>query len=220
MIKKLVITSAFLCLGIVSTFAQQKFRFSFVASPQIGWMKSSDSTVDESKARFGFSFGIESDIFLEPEHRYSIVTGVLLSSMGTKQSYTEDKTIQGVVVSKGEEVKLGYKYLEIPLAIKLRSSQRHRSIFYAQFGLTNWLNIGSSVNTKDKTLNGKNIKDDLSFYNLGYNVGGGFEYDLGGKNALNIGIIYQNGFTDTTTKDAFITDASLRNVRLNLAFIF
>ncbi|MDC1106642.1 outer membrane beta-barrel protein [Prolixibacteraceae bacterium] len=218
--KKIVITTVFLFLGIVSTFAQQKFRFSFVASPQLGWMKTSDPTVDETKARIGFSFGIESDIFMDSEQRYSFVTGILLSTMGSNEKYTEEKTVEGVVIPTGTEVKLGYKYLEIPLALKLRSGQRHRTVFYAQFGLTNWINIGSNIQTEDKTLNGKNFKDELNLYNIGYNVGGGFEYDLGGRNALNIGVVYQNGFTDATPNDSFITDATLRNLRLKLAFIF
>lgn len=220
MIKKTLLTTVFLCLMVISLSAQQKFRFSFVAAPQIGWLNSSDHSIEENKARFGFSFGIEGDIFLDQENRYSLLTGIQLSSMGTKQIYTEDKTINDEVVAKGEQVKLEYKYLEVPLSIRLRSGQRHRSIFYAQFGLTNWINIGSGVENETKTLNGEDIKDDLTLFNMGYNVGGGLEYDLGGRNALNIGVVYQNGFLDTTKKDSFIKNTSLRNIRLNLAFIF
>ncbi|QZE13501.1 PorT family protein [Halosquirtibacter laminarini] len=220
MLKKIALITTFTFLCITSLFSQEKFRLSFVASPQLGWIKTSDHSIEDAKARFGFNFGIESDIFLDSDKRYSFLTGVMLSSMGSKVTYNEDKVINDTAIKAGEDVKIGYKFIEIPAAIKLRSNQTHRSVFYAQFGLSNWINIGSSITTEDDALKGDSIKDNLSFFNMGYNVGGGLEYDLGGRNALNIGVLYQNGFTDISTNDSFMKNSSLRNVRLNLAFIF
>jgi len=112
------------------------------------------------------------------------------------------------------------RYLEIPLALKLRSKDFTRTRFYAQFGLNNWLNIKAKATTSDGSFNKTTIDGEIPFYNIGLNVGGGVEYDLGNKNYLTGGIIYTGTFIDNTTNQTVTDNTTLNSLRIRLGFVF
>ena len=81
-----------------------------------------------------------------------------------------------------------------------------------------WMTSGS----KDVN-NGKNrttIDGEIPFYNIGLNVGGGVEYDLGNKNYLTGGIIYTGTFIDNTTNQTVTDNTTLNSLRIRLGFVF
>jgi hypothetical protein len=62
----------------------------------------------------------------------------------------------------------------------------------------------------------------VNIFNLGYYIGMGAEYSLGGSTAICIGLYYTNGFLDVTTDhDNQPSDkVIMNNVALNLGIIF
>ena len=216
--KKLLLVLPFLMIVTV-TYSQKRFNLTFLASPQVAWMTSDSKEVKGDKSFLGFGYGVEGDFFLGNEN-YSILTGLTVSTAGGSLLYNRSITFDGIQLPIGTKVDYILKYLEIPLAVKMRTKDFNRLRFYAQFGLTNWINIKSRATTSDHSFEKDAIKDEVRLYNIGLNVGAGVEYDLGHGNALTGGIVYSNGFTDVTTNSTINDATTLKVLRIRMGFIF
>lgn len=196
-------------------------RFTFIASPQVTWMTSGSKFVRDSKSRFGFAYGVEGDIFLASD-RYSFLTGFVISSLGGTMQYTTPFRFNGSSQALPENTKVEYylRYVEIPLAIKLRSKDFSNMRFFAQFGLNTWMNIKAKGSTSDGSFNKEVIGDEVRFFALGLNVGAGVEYDLGDKNSLTGGIVYSGSFNDVTSNSTIGDKTTINSLRIRLGFIF
>lgn len=196
-------------------------RFTFIASPQITWMTSGSKFARDSKSRFGFAYGVESDIFLASD-RYSFLTGFVISSLGGTMEYTTPFRFNGSSEPLPANTKVEYnlRYIEIPLAIKLRSKDFNNMRFFAQFGLNTWMNIKAKGSTSDGSFNKEIIGDEVRFFALGLNVGAGVEYDLGDKNSVTGGIVYSGSFNDVTSNSDISDKTTINSLRIRLGFIF
>jgi hypothetical protein len=200
------------------------------ANPQVSWMKSDASTINTNGPQFGFSFGLLSDFFFA--ERYSFSTGLLINNTGGKLNYTDslhfttnDKTYDLI---PGASIKYKIQYIDIPLSFRMESNQIGYFVYYAQFGVTSHLRVGASADIEGATdlgtlsLNGAGCKDEINFYTMGYNIGGGVNYYFSKNTAITFGLIYNNGFIDVTNNsDKKVKDnVSLRCVTLKLGVIF
>jgi hypothetical protein len=216
--KKLFLFSLF--LGVYSmTVAQKIVSFTFITSPQVGWMSSGSKDVNSGNTRLGFDYGIEGDFFMGTE-RYAITTGLTVSSLGGSLTYKVPVSFSDKPLPAGTSVDYYLRYLEIPMALKLHSKEFNRTRFYAQFGLNNWLNIRTKASTSDGTFHNETVDGEIRFYNIGLNVGGGIEYDLGNRNYLTAGIIYTGSFFDSTTNTTVTDNTTLNSLRIRLGFVF
>ena len=112
------------------------------------------------------------------------------------------------------DVTYDLKYIEIPIGIKLITNDFRRSRYYAQFGLYSQFNIQARNGDK------KAIGDDINFFEMGYNLGGGIEYSLGGSTYLTAGLLYNNGFMDVTNHSGIDDKATLNRVTIQFGIIF
>lgn len=211
-----------LLFGAVIAQAQVQIGLSFTGSPSLNWMSSDAKEVVKGQALPGYDFGIHADFFLTPEQRYSLSTGILITNAGGELEYRTESPFRfaSETLEPATKVKYLVRYLEIPAAIKMKTSQFHRTTFWGQFGLSGMLNIGAKGTSNDERLNKTNINDEVNMFNLALNVGLGFEYDLGGNNAITTGLVFKNGLVDVTSnKD--ITDKTIINtLTLNLGIVF
>ena len=90
----------------------------------------------------------------------------------------------------------------------------HRFNIYGRFGLSPQINIMAKNKDDNK------IADEVKLLDLGYHIGGGVEYSLGGRNALMVGILFNNGFFDTTDRNGFDDKAILNRLVFEFGFIF
>lgn len=218
--KKIGILVLFLLLTVIVC-AQNKFNATFIASPQLSWLSSDSKEVSNESSKMGFGYGVECDIFLGSDS-YAITTGMTIGTSGGSLVYNPGKDFEfsGKILESGTKVDYHLKNIEIPFAMKMRTRDFNRSRFFAQFGFTNWLNIKAKATSSDNAFSEESISDEIVFYNLGLNIGAGIEYDLGGKNSLTGGIVFSNGFLDTTTNSTVNDDTALRVLRLRLGFVF
>lgn len=204
-----------------SSSSNKKVNLSFVASPQLTWFGTNDDFVESEASKFGFDFGISADIFIANSDRYALTTGLTILSAGGDLRYTPEQpfSFANERLQPGTVVSYNLSYLEIPFALKLRTSQFHRTVYWGQFGLTNLINISAKCDTSDDTFKNNRINDEVNLYNAALTVGGGIEYDLGGGNALRAALIYNHGFTDVTadSNDDLIT---LHCLKLQVGIIF
>lgn len=212
-----------ICFISSGAFAQSiLYRLSFVAGPDISWMKSDQHFITSEGDKTGYTFGLNADFFFSQSLRYAFTTGLLINTQGGKLAYRTSTpfNFSGATMQPGTTIRYNLKYLEVPTAIKLRTSQFYRNTYFGVFGLTNKINIGANGTSSDGKFQDDGINNEVSLFNTSLNVGGGFEYDLGKKNALSFGIYYNEGLIDVTTNKSVSDRTKLNSVRLQIGIIF
>lgn len=217
-LKKFILVFILLSVTVV-TYSQKSFNLTFLASPQVSWLKSDSKDIKADGGFIGFGYGVEGDFFLGSEN-YAITTGMTVSTTGGSLIYNQPVTFAGAFLPPGTKVNYYLTNLEFPLALKMRTRDFNRFRYFAQFGLTNWVNIKAKATTSEGSFQKETIKDEIRFYNIGLNVGAGLEYDLGHGNAISCGLVYSNGFTDATTNKNSDDATTLKALRLRVGFVF
>lgn len=203
----LILTGLFLFLGLNAQ-NEKRTRLGFELSPQISWLNSDNGSVNSNGNLFGYNFGIVLDRFFDTN--YAFTTGLTINSTGGKLSYnTIDESDNPEIINTTYKL----KYIEIPFGLKLLTNEFHRTRYYGQFGLYTQFNI------KAVDENGNSKSSEINVFDMGYHLGGGLEYSLGGDTYLNFGILYNNGFLDVT--DHAIEDKThLNRFIFNIGVIF
>jgi hypothetical protein len=212
---KKLLTVLILLVVISESYSQKRFSLTFLASPQMSWLRSDAKTINGGKTFLGFGYGVEGDIFLHSPN-YTLSTGMTVCTTGGSLTYDRSASFSGKVLPAGTVVEYDLTWLEFPLALKMRTRSFFNTRYYAQFGFTNWFNIKAKGTSSDRSFQKETIEHEIRIFNLGLNIGGGLEYNLGYGNALTCGLIYSNGFTDVTTTSGI----TLKVVRFRLGFVF
>ncbi len=188
-------------------------RFSFLLSPQMSWMKSDHIAVNSNGHVFGYNFGIVYDRFFDENYAFS--TGVVINSTGGKLTY-RDNVMADIGGEQIEVADLDYKlkYIEIPFGLKLLTNDFRRSRFYGEMGLFMQFNI------KARDGNGKSLNEEVNLFDMGYHIGGGMEYSLGGTTWLMFGIRYNSGFVDVTDNSTIDDKTNLQRLEFRFGVIF
>jgi hypothetical protein len=203
-------------------FAQKKITLSFVGSPSANWMVSNNQVVDNSGMKFGYDFGLNADFYLTEDHRYSILSGLMISNTGGELLYQNNAefTFAGVTLPASSQIRYKLRYVEIPLCLKLKTDQFGRMTYWGQLGLTGMVNIDSKGYTDDGMLDKTNINDEINLFNLAMNIGLGFDFDLSGNNSLSTGVVFQNGLIDVTTNNSFTDKTIINSLKLKIGVNF
>ena len=200
-----------------------RLRFGAFVAPNISWMKPVSSTddagnykVESNGGKVGFTYGLMVDYNFAPN--YGLVSGLSINATGGKILTTAVNTAPDAnkVVSSDFDYKL--QYLDIPIALKLRTDDIKKFRFFGQLGLTLGINIAKKAdytveyydaNSVKQTSTGSNIKLTGSSTNIApvmfqMNIGAGGEFPLNNKLAAYFGIFFNNGFTpDATSPNEF-----------------
>lgn len=223
---------AFIIIAVLFTTNSfsQGMRMGLTASPQLSWMNSDASTIGSDGVQMGFNFGLLTDFFFA--ERYSLTSGIMINNTGGKLKYndsllfeTNDKTYD---FGEGAAIKYKIQYIDIPLSFRMESNQIGYFVYYAQFGITNHFRVGASADIngnfqgEELSLSGVGCKDEINFFNMGYNIGAGTNYYFSKNTALTLGILYTNGFIDVTNNNnkRAKDNVSLRNITLKIGVLF
>ena len=203
-------------------FSQRKSRLSFSASPAINWMSSGKQGIETGKVTLGFDYGVNADFYFDDEGKYAFATGLLINNTGGNLAYYNAGDIQfaGQTFDSGTSFHYNLKYVEVPLAIKLKTSDFRRWSYWGQFGFSGFVNIQAKGNSSNGALDKVNINDEVNLFNLALNIGIGSNFDLGGSNAITMGIIYKNGFIDVTSNNQFDDKTTLNSLVVKLGLVF
>jgi opacity protein-like surface antigen len=220
--RKIVLIGLLLSAFFASGSAQQRLRFSVLVNPCFNWLSSDVKTIESNGANFGFDAGLTMDKFFAENYAFS--TGISIGSLGGNLRYSSNTvfrtTLGDTAVPAGSSVKFKLQYITVPLGLKFKTNQIGYFTYFAHLGFTLQANIkatGTNTGTP-RVLDDDNISDEISFLNLGYHIGAGAEYSLGGNTAVVFGITYTNGFVDITqNSDDKITTSSFA-IRLGILF--
>ena len=225
MYRKKIIFAALCLLLVGNTNAQNNttpyygFRLGLTAHPTFGSI-----SAEEGKSRgtnLGFVYGLMGD-FNFAAH-YSFNTGITITTINGKSTEINAMPYHANVSSNtpvAYDLKYKMQYIEIPLALKFKTSKIGELKWFGQVGLSNGFKIKAK---QDAEMMNKILADDVNsgswtrLYRAGLLIGGGAEFDLGGHTSLMAGISVNRGLTNiTTSKNA------IRNhfVSLNLGVFF
>jgi hypothetical protein len=214
MMRKLVLSLFLIVLTLkLSAQVDQKYRIALLFNPQISWLKTDNANANSGSGVFGYNFGLSIDRFFSPN--YAINTGLTINTTGGSLNYNSDITmmINGDEVNRGK-VTYHAKYIEVPLALKLRTNDFGRVAYYGVFGLS------AQVRIKTNDGDGNTINDHVRFINTAYHFGGGIEYSLGGTTYLVTGMQFHNGLTDITKHSDFKDQSILNRLVFNMGVVF
>src|SRR5690606_5047662 len=112
-------------------------------------------------------------------------TGLVINSL-----YTEAATTFN---SSPAYIKHRLQYAEIPLAVKLKSSENFNRSFFGKFGFS----LGAKVSGKERISDAeKRTKiENANVFRMAMQIGGGVEWNLDYNMRLLTGLTFNNGFT-------------------------
>lgn len=195
------------------------FRLGLTANPTFGMI-----SAEEGKGKgtnLGFSYGLIADFnFAE---RYSLSTGLTITSINGKSTEINAMPYHAVLSSIGAvEYNLKYKlqYIEVPLAIKLRTAEMGELKWFGQFGLSNGFRIKSRQDAFRGTTELADHVNSASwtrFYRAGLLIGGGVEYALDSHTSIMTGLTLNNGLSNISTEPRTVKN---HYVALNIGVFF
>lgn len=216
----------FLLMMLMVTFqsvnGQSKIRFNVHFDPQFAWLGSSDQNkIDPDGSIFHLNAGIQMDYFFQ--ENYAFVLGFGINNLGGNLLYSDSTnygtTENPIIIEPGQRVKMNLQYMEVPLGLKLKTEELGYATFFLQTGFNLMFNINSYVSTVDGTYDKQSIHDNgVNIFNLGYHVGIGAEYRLGGNTAVIGGVRWTSGLTNVTEQDG--SNIKVNAISINLGILF
>lgn len=195
------------------------FRFGMKVSPNISWFRTETRGYDNRGLRVGFSYGLIVDYdFTE---NYSISTGLNFLRTGGKLNYDwvhTDPSNESISFDTKKQSTYRFRHLEIPLTLKLRTTEIGYTTYYGMFGLGLGFRTSAHADERISMPNGQymhidneDVSDDIAFLRAGLILGGGLEYSFGGNTALLAGITFHNGFSNILDKSRKGSDYFTQN---------
>jgi hypothetical protein len=191
-----------------------RFKFGIQASPTISWLKTDNQKIRSNGFNTGLKLGATADYyFLE---NYALSTGIGFGfNHGGKLSheiggnFLANSTLSDSRYNSAtgkplpDQVKIRYhiQYVEIPLALKMRTQQFGYMRYFAQAPI---INLGWRTQTRGDIyaekidLKKENTKPDVNPLAISWGFGGGAEYDVSPSTSIVGGLYFQKGFFDTT----------------------
>ena len=213
-------TTALICLLAISSLiysqdSPKKFQLGFHFSPNVSWMKADSETIESDGAKLGFSYEVVADFNIADN--YAISTGVNMLTSGVKYNYPDFQEADGIT---GEEsgrtsADLRFRYVQIPITLKLKTNQIGYMRYFGQFGLGTAFAYDATADTEFKYPgnDGTSSKEDVNFdgmtnfFRASLIIGIGAEYNIAGNTSILFGLTYDNGLTNVFSKDGFNEDA-------------
>ena len=200
---------------------QGKLRFNVHFDPQIAWLSSSDhDAINPDGSILHLQAGIQMDYFFQ--ENYAFVLGFGISNMGGRLIYGEGtdyvQNDEPVSILPGQEVKMNLQYLDIPLGLKLKTEELGYATIFLQLGFNTMFRLSSHISSKDGELDKDHVEDSINLFSLGYHVGAGIEYRLGGNTAVIAGIRWTDGLINISEHDG--ANLTTNAISLHLGILF
>lgn len=178
---------------------KSRVKLGFTASPLISVLNPQETGVKRNSVKVGFNFGLMADLRLNESGTYALTSGFQALFGGSTLKYDAGKGLSDYKSSPAE-YNMKLTYIEIPLALKLKTKAQDDLAWWGQFGtyldfpVAGRANVISAGQTYDKV----SILPEMNRVNIGMLIGAGVEYPLGETLKGMAGITYQNGFVDVT----------------------
>ncbi|MGK9123644.1 PorT family protein [Olivibacter sp. SA151] len=176
-----------------SKYDNKRISLGIMLSPNINWLRYGDFDVKSNTAKIGYNYGLVADFAFSENYYFS--SGLLIDNLRAQsETYQNGPEGNDFVISNYR-----LQYAQIPLGVKLKSTQKYYRSYYGQFGFT----LGVKLSAKQEILNSNrvvvqesnNMKGSADIFRLGLQIGGGVEWLLDHNLRLMTGLSFNNGFT-------------------------
>ena len=207
--------------AILSLNAQtSRVKFNVEVDPQFAWFSSDDETVEPDGSIFQVHAGLNMDFYFA--ENYAFVLGVGINNLGGNLLYADSTEFSSkgetLQVEPKQSVKLNLQYIDIPVGLKLKTEELGYATYFLQLGFNPMINLNAKASSEDASFDKVDIKESIISFYLGYHVGIGVEYKLGGSTALIGGVRWSSGFTDVTDNDR--ANVTLNALSIHLGVLF
>ncbi|HVI46926.1 MAG TPA: porin family protein [Chitinophaga sp.] len=178
---------------------RDRVRLGFKVDPMISVLKPQESGVNRTSTKGGLGFGLMADFSLNDRGNYNIATGFEVVLAGSKLKYDAGKGLSDYKQNPAE-YNMKLTYIQIPLALKLKTTSEGGLDWWGQFGTFFAFPVSgrADIISLNQTYDRVNILKEMNRINIGMLIGAGVEYPLGETMSGVLGIVYQNGFVDVT----------------------
>ena len=218
--KRILVIITFLG-AILSLNAQTtRVKFNVEVDPQFAWFSSDEETVESDGSIFHVHAGLNMDYYFA--ENYAFVLGVGINNLGGNLLYADSTEFSSkgetLLVEPNQSVKLNLQYIDIPIGLKLKTEELGYATYFLQLGFNPMINLNAKASSEDASFDKLDIKESIISFYLGYHVGLGVEYKLGGSTALIGGVRWSSGFTDVTDNDR--ANVTLNALSIHLGILF
>ena len=210
-----------MAMASIPSHGQGKLRFNVHVDPQFAWLSSSKhDAIDPDGSLFHMQAGIQMDYFFQ--ENYAFVLGFGINNMGGRLIYGEGteyiQNDEPINILPGQKVKMNLQYLDIPLGLKLKTEELGYATIFLQVGFNPMFRLSSHISSKDGEFDKEHMEDSTNLFNLGYHVGAGIEYRLGGNTAVIAGIRWTDGLTNISENDGATLTTNAISLHLGILF--
>jgi len=207
--------------AILSLNAQTtRVKFNVEVDPQFAWFSSDEETVEPDGSIFHVHAGLNMDFYFA--ENYAFVLGVGINNLGGNLLYADSTEFSSkgetLLVEPMQSVKLNLQYIDIPIGLKLKTEELGYATYFLQLGFNPMINLNAKASSEEASFDKVDIKESIITFFLGYHVGIGIEYKLGGSTALIGGVRWSSGFTDVTDNDR--ANVTLNALSIHLGVLF
>ena len=218
--KRILVIITFLG-AILSLNAQTtRVKFNVEVDPQFAWFSSDEETVEPEGSIFHVHAGLNMDFYFA--ENYAFVLGVGINNLGGNLLYADSTEFSSkgeiLLVEPNQSVKLNLQYIDIPIGLKLKTEELGYATYFLQLGFNPMINLNAKASSEDASFDKVDIKESINSFYLGYHVGLGVEYKLGGSTALIGGVRWSSGFTDVTDNDRANLILNALSIHLGILF--
>jgi hypothetical protein len=197
----------------------QSTRFSIYVDPLVSWLKP-DQDVEGHGIVPAFKVGLGIDHYFGKN--YAFTSDLMIEHAGGRLSFPDSVIIKtsglNDTLPKGTILKYKLQYFSIPLGLKFTTDEIGYLTFYAQLGINPMVRTKATAKTDYLPLDKDNISKEVGLFNVGYYLGLGAYYSLGGNTSLVFGIQYFSGLVDITPSKK--DQVNLQHLGLQLGILF
>jgi hypothetical protein len=197
----------------------RKVRMGLHFSPNLSWLKANTTGYEGDGNKFGFSYGLSVEYFLNENSLFSSGIDLLYASGNIKYKGTT-QGVNGQNYAADINQEFNVRYIDIPITLKLKTNEIGYLSYYGQFGLKTGFNYKANSNkqytyleatTGFPTTTSESIKDakgEINFINMCLVIGVGVEYNISGNTTLSLGVTFNNGFINQLDSKQNLIDSN------------
>lgn len=212
--------------GGTHLFAQKSISLGLKIAPNLAWMNPGEKEYKFNGVAMGASFGFVSDFFFSPH--YGLSTGFTFSFLNGNLTFPYSSAPDTGTMNR----KYNFRYLEIPVMVKMKTKEYGRFSFYAQIGFGTGFRL--KVQAHDEFITGSHgtltdksnlSSDETTLIREAILVGIGTEVKLDESFRLTLGLNYSNTLNNVlkgnNTKDPDLENrSSLNFAELSIGVLF
>lgn len=193
-------------------------KFGMFISPGINWMKTSSEGINGSGTTWGFNYGLITDFAISDAKPYYISTGINILSIGGKIQSAGAEVYNNTLVETIDNQSITTRYLEIPFALKMRSSEIGYSYIAGLFGIGTGFKLGAQQDRDteyypitgrvDESFSKEDIGSSIRAVRMALLIGFDWERQITGDTYLILGLRFSNGLTNVLKGDGYAVDVN------------